>query len=198
VNVAAILLAAGKSRRMGGQNKLLLEFRGEAIILHALKALLAAKISPLIVVTGHDAENVSAAIGTLDCECVYNPDYELGMSTSIKAGMATVPESSEAVLVALGDMPGVKAQSIRQLCHAARNPAFDVIVPTYKGAPGHPVMWKRAAFTGLLLSKGDRGAKLWLQENSARVQHLPVEDHGVVLDIDTPEAWQQFQDRPKA
>src|SRR5690606_12213712 len=105
--VAALLLAAGRSTRMGGPNKLLEDLHGKPIVRHAAEALAASGASPVVAVTGHEGERVASALAALDIELVHNPDYADGLSTSLKAGLAALPPDSDAVVVALGDMPDV-------------------------------------------------------------------------------------------
>src|SRR5262249_56729170 len=103
--VAAIVLAAGRSTRMGGPNKLLAEIGGRPLVRIAVEQALASRARPMIVVTGHQRERVEQALKGLDATLVHNPDFAQGLSTSLKAGIAAVPADGARAIVCLGDMP---------------------------------------------------------------------------------------------
>jgi molybdenum cofactor cytidylyltransferase len=189
--VAALLLAAGRSTRMGGPNKLLEEIRGKAIVRHAAEALIASRASPVVAVTGHEGDRVANALAGLELRSVHNPDYAAGLSTSIKAGLAALPPDSGAVVVALGDMPDVTCALIDRLV-AAMDPARGALiaVPTREGRRGNPVVWSRRFFEDLARIEGDIGARYLIAQHNEAVVEVPVEDDAAFHDIDTPEALQ--------
>lgn len=188
--IAALLLAAGSSRRMGAANKLLLPGPdGRAMVLHALDSLLAV-FPDVTVVLGHEAAAVRAALGGRTVGIVQAADYDDGLSASLRAGIAALPETAAGVLVALGDMPGVSPETVRALA-AAHRPG-QVTVPTFGGRIGNPILWDRryrAAMMGLV---GDRGAKSLLPPDCQRVA---VPDEGVLRDVDTQEDLRSWQAR---
>jgi molybdenum cofactor cytidylyltransferase len=189
--VAALLLAAGRSTRMGGPNKLLEEIRGKAIVRHAAEALAASRASPVVVVTGHEGERVASALLGLDIRRVHNSDYADGLSTSLKAGLAALPSGSDAVVVALGDMPDVTGALIDRLV-AVIDPARGALiaVPTRGGRRGNPVVWSRRFFDDLGRIEGDTGARHLIAQHNEAVVEVPVDDEAAFHDIDTPEALQ--------
>ena len=186
-NIAAIVLAAGRSTRMGGANKLLLNFRGHPMILRTVSAVRAGKITNIIVVTGHEAEAVTHALDGQTVTFVHNPRCAEGMSTSLKAGMAALPEDCDGVLVCLGDMPAVTGQSIAKLVDAF-NPVEQrsIIVPTYQGKRGNPVLFACAFFRDMRHTEGDTGARALLSAHADAVFEVEMDDAGVLADADTP------------
>lgn len=188
--VAALVLAAGRSTRFGRDNKLLAVLDGQPLVRTVVESARAAGLTPLAV-TGHEAEAVSAQLG--GAQVVHNPDYAEGMASSLKAGVAALPEAVGAVLVLLGDMPRVKPETLRHLVAAgAANPGAQAIVPAYAGRRGNPVLIKRALFPSVMKLHGDAGARKLLEAAGDAVQVLEVDDPGVLADFDTPEALARF------
>jgi molybdenum cofactor cytidylyltransferase len=187
--VAAILLAAGRSTRMGGPNKLLAEIGGKPLVRIAAVEALASRAREVIVVTGHQREAVAAALQGLPVKLVHNPDFAEGLSTSLRAGLAAVPAEADGIVVCLGDMPQVTAGLIDRLI-AAFDPAHHalVVVPTLKGKRGNPVVWSRRFFADLAQLEGDVGARHLIAANAEVVAEVPVEDAAALTDVDTPEA----------
>jgi molybdenum cofactor cytidylyltransferase len=185
---AAVILAAGQSRRMGAENKLLIPVDGKPMIRHAIDAATQAGASPVIVVTGHEAERVAEAAGE-DVVLIHNPDYATGLSSSLKAGLGAVPDERDGALVALGDMPRVGTAHLKKLI-AAFDPDEDhiICVPTWNGKRGNPVLWDRQFFEDMAGLGGDVGAKHLIGDNADVVCEVPMDDDGVLLDVDSPEA----------
>lgn len=183
--MAALVLAAGRSTRFGPENKLLAELEGRPLVAHVVAAVQAAGLAPLLV-TGHEAEAVRAAVPML--RAVHNPDYAEGMATSLRAGISALPATVGAVLVLLGDMPRVKASTLRALIAAAQTPGVKAVVPAYAGRRGNPVLLKRALFPSIMALHGDSGARKLLDAAGDAVLVLEVDDPGVLADFDTPEA----------
>ena len=158
--IAAVILAAGRSTRMGGPNKLLAEIGGRPLVRIAAEEALASHARPVIVVTGHQRDKVEAALAGLDVKRVHNPDFAEGLSTSVKAGLAAVPDEVDGAIVCLGDMPQVTAPLIDKLV-AAFDPERGalVVVPTIDGKRGNPVVWARRFFPELMALDGDIGAR---------------------------------------
>ena len=146
-----MVLAAGRSTRMGAINKLIAEIGGKPLVRIAAEQALASRAKPVIVVTGHERERVEAALDGLPVRFVHNPDYAEGLGTSLKAGIAAVPEDADGAIVCLGDMPQVDAALIDKLI-AAFDPERGalVVVPTIDGRRGNPVVWSRRFFHDLM------------------------------------------------
>ncbi len=183
--VGAIVLAAGRSTRMGTANKLLAEIDGVAVVARTLDAVAAAGLPPPVVVTGHMAEAVRAALDGRAAEVAVAPDYAEGLSRSLAAGLAAAPTAWQAALIVLGDMPGVRPATYAALAAAADSPDV-VVVPVAGGRRGNPVAWGRAHWPRLLALTGDRGARALL--DTVEVTEVAVDDPGIFADIDTPEA----------
>lgn len=189
--VAAIVLAAGQSRRMGS-NKLTGDFAGRPLVVHAARAALDSRASPVVVVTGFEAERVHAALAGLDVRFVHNPDYARGMSTSLIAGIGSLADDIDGALVCLGDMPRVTAGHLDRLI-AAFDPAAGraIGIPTYQGKRGNPVLWARRFFPRMRGLAGDVGARALIAEHADLVFEVEVEDDGVLFDVDTPQGLTQ-------
>ncbi len=191
--IAAVVLAAGQSRRMGPQNKLLAEVDGKAMVVHAVERALASQAAPVVVVTGHQREAVEAALHGLDIHCVHNPDYARGLSTSLHRGLAAVPGVADGVVVCLGDMPRVEAAAIDRLI-AAFDPLEGraVCVPTWQGKRGNPVLFARRFMAEMQEIEGDVGARHLIGEYPEVVCEVAMDEtdagEGVLVDVDTPAA----------
>ncbi len=193
--VAAIVLAAGRSTRFSGgaedTTKLVAELDGAPLVRHALDAALGCGARPVILVTGHARARVMAALAGLDVVEKYNADYADGIASSVKAGLAAVPATCGAALVFLGDMPRVNAGLARKLIDAFdRDPALDAVAPLVAGRRGNPVLLARGLFAPAMNLAGDEGARRLLMRPGLRVAELAVDDDGAALDVDTPEALQ--------
>jgi molybdenum cofactor cytidylyltransferase len=188
-NVAAIILAAGRSTRMGGPNKLLAELNGKTLVRIVTEQALASKTSDVIVVTGHQAEQVEKALAGLKVKFVRNPDFAEGLASSVKAGIAAVPEKADAAVMCLGDMPLISARLIDRLIEAFAPDRGNLItVPVSDARRGNPVLWSRRFFNELMALDGDIGARHLIARHSEAVAEVPVDGHGAFLDIDTPQA----------
>ena len=186
--VAALVMAAGKSSRMG-QFKLLMPVDGAPMIARTVDALLASSVTDVIVVTGREADGVRAALGERPVRIAHNPDFEQGLSTSLKIGLAALPTDADAFIVALGDMPKVRPEDIDRLI-AAYDPDEGrlVCVPTFEGKTGNPILWDRRFLDAMMTLKGDAGARSLLLRHGEDVVETPVTGAGVLIDVDTPEA----------
>lgn len=184
--VAALVLAAGQSSRMGGGNKLLAEVGGVPMVLRATNAALASRATSVTVVTGHQAEAVEAALAGRKLAIVRNPDHGQGMSTSLRCGLAALPADAQAVVVLLGDMPRITAGHVDRLIDAfdPRRPA--IVVPEKEGRRGNPVLWPREFFPAMSAIAGDRGARDLLELHADRVQRIGMDDDAIFFDIDLP------------
>jgi len=183
---AAVVLAAGRGTRMPHAHKLSVEVDGEPMVRRAVGAALASQARPVVVVTGHEAEKVRAALAGLDVVFVHNPDYAAGLSTSLRAGIAALPEDVEAAVVMLGDMPKVEGELVDRLARAIDVEAGQLIaVPVAEGRRGNPVAWARRMFPALMALAGDVGARHLIVQYDELVVEVPAEGEGAFLDIDT-------------
>jgi molybdenum cofactor cytidylyltransferase len=195
VRVTALVLAAGQSRRMGGPNKLLMDVNGQPLIRRTVETIKAAGINDIIVVVGHQEAEVREALHKTAVRFVANPNFADGLSTSLKAGLAELPTDTEAALVCLGDMPLLKPQHITQLVAGFDADASKLIgVPTHTGKCGNPILWGKRFFDEMRTLSGDVGAKHLIGANESLVYEVEFDDTGVLMDLDTREQWQRFQD----
>jgi len=188
--VAALVLAAGQSRRMGTLNKLLIGIDGKPMVRHVAEAVQGSQARPIIVVTGHEREKVEAALsGVGVASFVFNPDYAQGLSTSLKQGLAALPAGTEGAVVCLGDMPKVAASEIDRLI-AAFNAleGRGICVPTRRGKRGNPVLLASRLFPELSSVSGDVGARDVIAAHPELVVEVEMDGDGVLTDIDTPQA----------
>jgi molybdenum cofactor cytidylyltransferase len=183
--IAAIVLAAGASTRMGRQKLLLPMPDGRALVRLAVEQVLAAGLDETVVVLGADAEAVSAALIGLPVRTVVNPRYAEGQSTSLRAGLDALPGGTEAVVIALGDQPVPDPGVIRRLVTAFRETGRPVAVPVYRDGRGNPVLFAVALFDELRRVTGDRGGRGIITNDPDRVVEVAV-DAPMPADVDTP------------
>jgi molybdenum cofactor cytidylyltransferase len=185
--VAAIVLAAGRSTRMGAQNKLLADLNGKPMVRQVVEAALGSQARPVLVVTGHMAAEVGAALAGLDVRLVVNPDYATGLASSLKAGIRAVPPECAGALILLGDMPGVAAEDADRLVDAFAEVPDVIVMPVHEGRQGNPLIWPRRYFPELLQLDGDAGAKRLIAARRDEVREVEVGTTGIFADVDTPE-----------
>jgi molybdenum cofactor cytidylyltransferase len=200
--VAVLVLAAGRSTRMGS-NKMLADAEGQPLVMHAVKAALASQAVEVVVVLGNMADEVRGAIekaipAKARLRFVVNPDFADGLSTSVRTGMAALGKDIDAAIVQLGDMPGVGAPLLDRLM-AAFSPVEgrSICVPTVGGKRGNPVLWARRFFPEMANLSGDSGAKHLIGEHADLVCEVEMTGEAAVTDIDTPEALAAWRARSK-
>ena len=196
--IAALILAAGQSRRMGVRNKLLAGIDGIPMVARVVEAAIAGTREGINggvhVVTGHQHQQVAAVLAGRDVHLVHNPRYADGLSTSLARGLKALAPDVDAALVCLGDMPRVTSAHIKRLVEA-----FDplegraVCVPTWAGKRGHPILWARRFFDEMSEIKGDVGARHLLGEYAELLCEIPMDDDGVLLDVDSPGALRRLR-----
>lgn len=191
--VAAILLAAGQSRRMGERNKLLANVDGMPMVCHALSAIEKSDTCATVVVTGHEPDAVRSALNGEGIIFAHNGLYAEGLSTSLGAGLLAVPADCEAAVVCLGDMPRISPSVIDKLI-SAYNPVEGraICVPTRNGKRGNPVLFDRQFFSEVLEIGGDVGARHLIGQHEDLVAEVAIEDDSIFLDVDTPEALERL------
>jgi molybdenum cofactor cytidylyltransferase len=188
-SVAALVLAAGRSSRMGGPNKLLAEVGGRPLVRMVAEAALASRARPVVVVTGHQRERVEAALHGLPVEFAHNPDFADGLGTSLRRGIAALPAKTDGVIVCLGDMPRVDAAMIDRLIGTLDpDKGALIVVPTIDGQRGNPVVWSRRFFPDLMAVEGDIGARHLIGRYGEAVVEVQLAGTAALTDIDTPEA----------
>lgn len=197
-HVAALVLAAGTSSRMGHANKLLTEVDGVAMVVRAVNAALASRAASVTVVTGHQADEVEAALTGRRVRLVRNPDFGGGLSTSLRCGVAALPQEASATIVILGDMPWITADHVDRIIDAFDPSEPFIVVPERDGRRGNPILWPREFFAPMQAIEGDRGARSLLERHAGRIRRVPVDDDAIFIDIDSPEELQQTHSRSAA
>jgi molybdenum cofactor cytidylyltransferase len=182
-HVAGLVLAAGQSRRMG-RTKLLEPVAGAPLVRRVAEKLVGLGLAEVIVVTGHDAEGITAALAGLPLRLVHNEDYAQGLARSLRTGIAALGPEVTAALVCLGDMPRVAVEDMAALVQAGAGGR--VAVPVRGGRRGNPVLWPAAHFAALTALTGDRGAR-GLLATLQDVVEVAASDDGIFTDIDTPD-----------
>lgn len=189
--IAAVVLAAGLSRRMG-QAKLLMPVGGRAIVRYVVESVLAGGVDSVWVVTGPDVEPIEAALAGLEVQIAVNPAPEEGQASSLRAGIAALPASVDAVLIALGDQPSLAPSIIPALLAARRTSPKLIVAPRYRDGQGNPVLFKRAIFPELLRLTGDQGARPIIQKEPARVEWVEL-DLPMPPDVDTLDDYEKIR-----
>ncbi len=187
--ITALVLAAGRSSRMGAENKLLMPLRGAPMVARTVDAIAASGVRDVVVVLGHEADAVRKALAGRDLTFIGNPRFAEGMSTSLKAGLGGIHADADGVLICLGDMPAVTTDAIDKLI-AAFNPTEGraIIVPTFGGKRGNPVLFAAAFVDEMRAADGDVGARALLSQHADGVYEVET-DAGVLADADTPAAF---------
>jgi molybdenum cofactor cytidylyltransferase len=193
-SIAAVVLAAGRSQRLG-RNKLLTPLAGKPVIAHVVDAALASRARPVVVVTGHQPDEVRAALAGRDVRFVHNPDFATGMASSLRTGVSATGDVAGA-LICLGDMPLVAADHLNALIDAF-DPAGDetILVPTWERKRGNPVLWSRRHFDELCGIAGDVGARGLLDRHADAIRSVAMPDDGITLDADTDAALELLESR---
>jgi molybdenum cofactor cytidylyltransferase len=197
----ALLLAAGSGTRFGGR-KLLAPWRGGTILEASLATALNAPVAGVTLVSGHDRDEIERVARDVarrheagrKLAIVHAADHLDGLSASLKTGLAALPASAEAVFVFLGDMPKIPPDVPARLMQGMADPDLVAAMPLHDDLPGHPVLIRRELFPELMALSGDVGAKPVLARYTARTVFLPVDDRGVLIDIDRPEDVARLRD----
>lgn len=195
-SVAILILAAGQSRRMGPDNKLLAEINGKPMFRHVAEQALSSIASSVYAVTGHERDKIEKIIEDLDIKTFHNPDYAEGLSSSLKTGFRALAKQFDGIIICLGDMPFIKAELFDRLIKAFdMEEGRSIIVPTFQGKRGNPVLIASLFAPEVTMVTGDIGAKSIIAENEHVVFNLEIDANSIFTDIDTPEALVNLQQR---
>ena len=189
--LAGILLAAGESTRLG-EPKQLLDWRGRPLIEHTARVALAAGLDPVVAVIGHRADEVRAALRA-PVTIVENPNWQEGMSTSLRAGLLALPADVAAAIMLLVDQPLVDAKHLKAMIEAYRSSVHSIVVSTYQGDRGSPTLFDRSLFDELQRVSGDSGGRTIVQAHPDLVTNVEADSELLLLDVDTPEDWQRLR-----
>jgi len=195
--ISGILLAAGESRRMGSP-KALLRYQGQTFIERICTAFLSAGVDELVVVLGAHAEILRPALPPHPAlRTVVNPRYFQGQLSSLMVGIGALSPDSEAAVVNLVDHPLVSAETIKALIDSFRAAPLPILIASYQGRRGHPVLFSGQVYGEILAAPLDQGAKVVVRKDPARVREVQLDDPGILADIDTPEDYERYVGRAK-
>lgn len=196
MEISALVLAAGASQRMPGQNKLLLPLGAKTIIAHTVDHLLQSKAGEVIVVLGHEAEAVQRALSGREVVFTTNPDFAEGLSTSIIAGLQAASKSARGFLISLGDQPLVTFPELNLLMQGFASAGdYSIIAPVYRGRRGNPVIFDRSHLPEMLAISGDAGCKAIIARHAQRVLEVEMQTNHVLRDVDTFQSYETMQAR---
>ena len=189
--ISAILLAAGQSKRMNGENKLTKKIQGIPLIKHSVKNILSSSVDELIVVLGYQKKIIEKLIEKNEkIKTVFNENFENGIASSIKTGLNHFSEKTEAFFICLGDMPLVNYNIYNQLIKSKDNKK--IIVPIYKGQQGNPVLFDKSMKEKIMSISGDAGAKKILELNKDKILNLEINDQNITKGFDTQDNFNSF------
>ncbi|MFZ4816591.1 MAG: nucleotidyltransferase family protein [Phototrophicaceae bacterium] len=195
MKVGAVVLAAGLSSRMGAMKLLLAWDQGRSVIGQVLYQLQQTPVAPIIVVTGHRADEVEQETATYAVQCVTNPDYASGeMRSSLQVGLTAFGDDVEAALIVLGDQPRLNATIIRNLIHAARD-VQTIVIPSYQMRRGHPWVLGRHYWPQVLALNGETTVREVLARYTDTIRYITTDDDSILSDLDTPDAYQRERAR---
>ena len=182
--ISAILLAAGKSKRMEGENKLIKNLRGIPLIKHSVQSILDSSINELVVVLGYQEELVKKNIdANKKIKFVYNKNFDSGMASSIKVGLENLSIKTESFFICLGDMPNINHNIYNKLINFQNN--NEIVLPTYKGKRGNPILFSKSIKNILMEIKGDIGAKEIIDAQDKKILELEINDKAVTQNFNT-------------
>lgn len=190
--IAAVVLAAGRSTRMGGANKLLAPAGGVPMVRRAAEAALASRCVYVTVVIGHEAEQVAAALDGLAVAVTHNVAFAEGLAGSLRCGLNALPADVDGALILLGDMPCIGAADIDRLIAVFDPEHPGIVVPQRNGRRGNPVLWPREHFGAMLELRGDSGARGLLERFAGEVEAVQFDSDAIFFDVDTPAALQEL------
>ena len=191
--ISSILLAAGQSERMQGENKLLKKYKKKYLINHILKSLIKSKVNKIIVVLGYENKKIKKiALKSKKIIFVVNSQYLKGISTSIKCGLKKISKKNIGFLITHADMPLVSKTILNALCSALKNKNKEIFIPVYKKRIGNPLAFKYSMIKSLKRIKGDRGAKKLIRSNQSKIKLMKMKSKSILIDFD------QLKDFPSA
>ena len=195
--IAAVILAAGESKRMGKQNKLLLPLNGEALLVKFVKSVCGSDVCQVLVVIGHQAEKIKRELNDLPLNFVYNPNFRKGITNSIKCGVKNVSPECDGLLICLADMPFIKTSEINKLIHAFTKNRIEgkklIVVPSFQGQYGNPVLFSSEFRNDILDHKKKSGCKDVIKNNFEFVKGIEMDAKNIFVDVDTPEDYQNIR-----
>lgn len=194
---AAILLAAGESRRMGAVNKLALAINGVPLVRHTALTLLALGLSEVVVVSGYRAETTRDLLRGLPVRLTHNARYSEGQMSSVHRGLEVLQRDCDGVFVCLADQPLVEVEDLRGIRRAFAARPDKVLVPTFEGRRGNPIVLPHAQRGAILAGDRNLGCRRLIEKHPGLVQPFEMANDHCVFDLDTPAAYLQYQARTR-
>jgi len=191
-HISAIVLAAGASTRMGSA-KQLLHLGGRRVLQHVLDNVRRSAASEMILVLGHAAEEIQSKLELKGVQVVMNDDYRQGMGSSLKAGLSAIDQQAKAALIILADQPFVRGETLDRLIAEHSRTKAQIVIPTYNGFRGNPVLLDQAVFAEVMALSGDIGCRAIFGNHLEGIVKLPVDDAGVLLDLDQQSDYQRLR-----
>lgn len=188
--ICAIVLAAGRSSRMGVQ-KLLLPFGGKTVISHIVDQLLKSTVDEVFVVTGHEPQRITEELSGWRVSIVNNADYDFGMLSSVRCGLRALPKGCKAVLVAIGDQPSIRTELVDLMIRSFAAGKRNILVPCYEGKRGHPLLFSALYCEEILAHYDDVGLRGLLHAHPDDVLELTVSMSSVLMDMDYPDDYRR-------
>jgi molybdenum cofactor cytidylyltransferase len=188
--ICAVVLGAGESRRMGSQ-KLLLPFGGKAVLGHVVDELLGSDIEAVYVVVGHQGSRIAEELSGRPVTVVTNPDYKVGMLSSVRCGLRALPQPCETVLVALGDQPAITAKLVNQMVRSLSTTDKQIVVPMYQGKRGHPLLFSMRYRDEILTCFDEVGLRGLLHAHPDDILELSVSTPTILSDMDHPDDYRR-------
>ena len=183
--ISAILLAAGKSKRLKGENKLIKNFKGKPLINHILSSLIKSKVNKIFIVVGYQNKKIKKiAYKNKKITFVTNLNYKKGISSSINSGLKRISKKNIGFLITHGDMPLISKTILNTLCSALKSKNKEIFVPVYKKKVGNPLAFKYSMIKSLKKIKGDKGAKKLIRSNKQKVQLVKMKSKSILIDFD--------------
>ena len=183
--ISAILLAAGQSKRLRYENKLIKNYKGKHLIHHILKSLIKSKVNKIIVVLGHESRKIKKIVlKSKKIIFVVNSSYKKGISSSIKSGLKKISKKNIGFLIVHADMPLVSKTILNTLCLGLKNKKKEIFLPVYKKKVGNPLAFKYSMIKSLKKIKGDKGAKKLIRSNKSKVQLVKIKSKSILVDFD--------------
>ena len=184
--ITAILLAAGQSKRLRGENKLTKLFKGKPLINHILFSLIKSKVNKIIIVLGFEHLKIKTKLlKSKKINFVINKNYKKGMSSSIKTGLKKLPKNNKGFLIVLGDMPNITKTIINKICLSITRSDKEIILPKFKNRTGNPIGFKHSMIKNIYKIKGDRGAKNIIKNNYKKIKFLNINSKSILTNLNT-------------
>ena len=196
--ISAIILAGGLSSRMNGENKLTKKINGIPLISHTIKNILGSAVDEIVIVVGYEEDILKSLIEkNKKIKIIYNKNYNSGIASSIKIGLKNISTKTEAFFISLGDMPNVnqniynKLIKVRDKYNKKLKIKYkkEIIIPTYQGKNGNPILFSKFMKQKIMLVKNDLGANEIIKLNKKKILNVPLDNNGIFLDFDTPDSF---------